>query len=77
MFKTKLNNIKITNNNRKCESKKLLKVHLLLKELFILAVTNINVWYGECSSVYLFDVDGFSHRGAYMNGGANWNRGAY
>ena len=31
-------NIKITNNKRNCNSNKLLKVQLLLKELFILAV---------------------------------------
>ena len=42
-------NIKITNNNRNRNSNKLLKVQLLLKELFILAVTNIHVRYGECS----------------------------
>jgi len=28
----------MTNNNRNCNSKKLLKIQLLLKELFILAV---------------------------------------
>ena len=39
MFKSKtLINIKITNNDRNCNSNKLLKVQLLLKELFILAV---------------------------------------
>ena len=42
-------NIKITNNNRNCISNKLLKVQLLLTELFPLAVTNIHVRYGECS----------------------------
>ena len=31
-------NIKITNNDRNCNSNKLLKIQLLLKELFILAV---------------------------------------
>ena len=48
MFKTKqtLINIKITNNNRNHNSNKLLKVQLLLKELFILAVTNVHVRYG-------------------------------
>ena len=40
-------NMKITNNNRNCHSNKLLKVQLLLKELFILAVTNIHIHYGE------------------------------
>ena len=50
MFKNKTSiNIKITNNNRNCNSNKLLKVQLLLKELFFLAVTNIHVRYGECS----------------------------
>ena len=39
MFKTKLLiNIKISNNSRICNSNKLLKVQLLLKEFFILAV---------------------------------------
>ena len=37
MFET-LKNIKITNNNRNCNRNKLLKVQLLLKELFILAI---------------------------------------
>ena len=36
-------NIKITNNTRNRNSNKLLKVQLLLKELFVLAVTNIRV----------------------------------
>ena len=39
MFKSKtFINIKITNNDRNCNSNKLLKVQLLLKELFILEV---------------------------------------
>ena len=42
-------NIKITENNRNFNGNKLLKVQLLLKELFILAVTNIHVQYGLCS----------------------------
>ena len=37
MFKTFMN-IKITNNDRTCNSNKLLKIQLLLKESFILAV---------------------------------------
>ena len=49
MFKNETSiNMKITNNNRNCNSNKLLKVQLLLKELFILAV-NIHVRYGESS----------------------------
>ena len=51
----------VTNNNRNWNSNKSLKVQLLLKKLFILAVINgIHVRYGECSWVYLFDVDDFS-----------------
>ena len=50
MFKTKLN-IKITNNNRNRNSNKLLKVQLLLKELFILAITNIHVRYGSFEGI--------------------------
>ena len=39
MFKSKtFMNIKITNNDRKCNSNKLLKIQLLLKESFISAV---------------------------------------
>ena len=51
----------VTNNNRNWNSNKSLKVQLLLKKLSILAVINgIHVRYGECSWVYLFDVDDFS-----------------
>ncbi len=44
--------IKITNNNINCNSNRLLKVQLLLQELFILAV-NIHVYmYGKCIHIH-------------------------
>ena len=48
MFKI---NIKITKNNRNCNSNKLLKVQLLLRELLILAV---NIYTYDTVNVYEF-----------------------
>ena len=44
------------------------------KQLLILAVTKIHVWYGECSRVNLFDVDDFCVKNGEWGRLLKWGR---